>query len=122
MEKNKIEGASEVSGNPVTILVGICNLWKTSTPLNILLAFVCDQKIIMSIFFSVTDSNEDDLTMKLTEIIFLNDVISKHRATGAKVQMIMVSVESFLAQMIALGSYQFWLYITYINPLTSKSD
>ena len=47
----------------------------------------------VSIFFSVTDSNEDDLTMKLTEIIFLNDVISKHRATGAKVQMIMVSVE-----------------------------
>ena len=76
----------------------------------------------MSIFFLVTDSNEDDLTMKLTEIIFLNDVISKHRATGAKVQMIMVSVESFLAQMIALGSYQFWLYITYINPLTFKSD
>lgn len=34
-------------------------------------------------------SNEDDLTMKLTEIIFLNDVINKHRATGAKVQMIM---------------------------------
>ena len=44
-------------------------------------------------FFSVTDSNEDDLTMKLTEIIFLNDVINKHRATGAKVQMIMVSAE-----------------------------
>ena len=28
--------------------------------------------------------------MKLTEIIFLNDVITKHRATGAKMQMIMV--------------------------------
>ena len=35
-------------------------------------------------------SNEDDITMKLTEIIFLNDVITKHRATGAKIQMIMV--------------------------------
>ncbi|CAL9699297.1 unnamed protein product [Knipowitschia caucasica] len=34
-------------------------------------------------------TNEDDLTMKLTEIIFLNDVIKKHRATGAKTQMIM---------------------------------
>ena len=34
--------------------------------------------------------NEDDITMKLTEIIFLNDVIQKHRATGAKMQMIMV--------------------------------
>ena len=28
--------------------------------------------------------------MKLTEIVFLNDVIQKHRATGAKMQMIMV--------------------------------
>ncbi|XP_013774384.1 DNA-directed RNA polymerase III subunit RPC1-like [Limulus polyphemus] len=34
-------------------------------------------------------TNEDDLTMKLTEIIFLNDVIQKHRASGAKMQMIM---------------------------------
>ena len=28
--------------------------------------------------------------MKLTEIIFLNDVIQRHRSQGAKVQMIMV--------------------------------
>lgn len=27
--------------------------------------------------------------MKLTEIIFLNDVITKHRTAGAKMQMIM---------------------------------
>ncbi|XP_068111539.1 DNA-directed RNA polymerase III subunit RPC1 isoform X3 [Hyperolius riggenbachi] len=33
-------------------------------------------------------TNEDDLTMKLTEIIFLNDVIKKHRMSGAKTQMI----------------------------------
>ncbi|CAB4015852.1 DNA-directed RNA polymerase III subunit RPC1 [Paramuricea clavata] len=33
-------------------------------------------------------SNEDDVTMKLTEIIFLNDVIRKHRSGGAKIQMI----------------------------------
>ncbi|XP_049812819.1 DNA-directed RNA polymerase III subunit RPC1 [Schistocerca nitens] len=33
-------------------------------------------------------TNEDDLTMKLSEIIFINDVITKHRQTGAKVQMI----------------------------------
>ena len=44
-------------------------------------------------FFSVTDSYEDDLTRKLKDIISLNDIISKHRVTGAKVQMIMVSVE-----------------------------
>ena len=47
----------------------------------------------MVIFFYLF-SNEDDLTMKLTEIIFLNDVISKHRATGAKIQMIMVGINS----------------------------
>ena len=35
-------------------------------------------------------STEDDVTMKLTEIVFLNDVIQRHRAQGAKVQMIMV--------------------------------
>lgn len=36
-------------------------------------------------------TTEDDITMKLTEIIFLNDVIQKHRSQGAKVQMIMES-------------------------------
>ena len=34
--------------------------------------------------------NEDDLTVKLTEIIFLNDVIKKHQQAGAKMSMIMV--------------------------------
>ncbi|XP_071952923.1 DNA-directed RNA polymerase III subunit RPC1-like [Antedon mediterranea] len=34
-------------------------------------------------------TNEDDLTVKLTEIIFLNDVIKKHRQAGAKMAMIM---------------------------------
>nr|SVE78682.1 EOG090X00FC [Daphnia lumholtzi] len=34
-------------------------------------------------------TNEDDLTMKLTEIVFLNDVIVKHRLMGAKSQMIL---------------------------------
>nr|CAD7197843.1 unnamed protein product [Timema douglasi] len=33
-------------------------------------------------------TNEDDLTMKLSEIVFINDVIMKHRQSGAKVQMI----------------------------------
>ncbi|XP_071808638.1 DNA-directed RNA polymerase III subunit RPC1-like isoform X1 [Asterias amurensis] len=34
-------------------------------------------------------TNEDDLTVKLTEIIFLNDVIKKHQQAGAKMSMIM---------------------------------
>ena len=32
--------------------------------------------------------NEDDLTMKLSKVVFVNDVIMKHRQSGAKVQMI----------------------------------
>ena len=30
--------------------------------------------------------------MKLTEIVFLNDVIQRHRSQGAKVQLIMVGM------------------------------
>lgn len=37
-------------------------------------------------------SNEDDITIKMTEIILLSDIIMKHRATGAKMQMIMVRI------------------------------
>ncbi|CAG0896236.1 unnamed protein product, partial [Darwinula stevensoni] len=33
-------------------------------------------------------TNEDDVTMKLYEIIFINEVITKHRQQGAKIQMI----------------------------------
>ena len=32
-------------------------------------------------------TNEDNLTMKLSEILLINDVIRKHRQCGAKVQM-----------------------------------
>ena len=45
----------------------------------------------MITWVSCVHSTEDDVTMKLTEIIFLNDVIQKHRSQGAKVQIIMVS-------------------------------
>jgi len=33
-------------------------------------------------------TNEDDVTMKMTEIVFLNDVIMKHRQSGANSKMI----------------------------------
>ncbi|RWS14621.1 DNA-directed RNA polymerase III subunit RPC1-like protein, partial [Dinothrombium tinctorium] len=33
-------------------------------------------------------SNEDDLTIKLSEIIFVNDIIDKRKATGANISMI----------------------------------
>lgn len=48
---------------------------------------VCIRPSVVSDLKSGT--NEDDLTMKLTEIVFLNDVIVKHRLSGAKIQMIM---------------------------------
>ena len=35
-------------------------------------------------------TNEDDVTMKITEIVFLNDVIVKHRQSGATVKMLQV--------------------------------
>eukprot|EP01135_Chromosphaera_perkinsii_P006114 Nk52_evm1s403 gene=Nk52_evmTU1s403 len=34
-------------------------------------------------------SNEDDITMKMTEIIFINSIIKKHMMQGANIQMIM---------------------------------
>lgn len=46
-------------------------------------------------------TNEDDITMKLTEIIFMNNVIQKHKATGAKMQMIMEDWD-FLQLQVAL--------------------
>jgi DNA-directed RNA polymerase III subunit RPC1 len=48
---------------------------------------VCIRPSVVSDLKSGT--NEDDLTMKLTEIIFMNDVISKHRVSNAKSQMIL---------------------------------
>ncbi|EFX69638.1 hypothetical protein DAPPUDRAFT_62003, partial [Daphnia pulex] len=47
----------------------------------------CIRPSVMSDLKSGT--NEDDLTMKLTEIVFLNDVIVKHRLSGAKSQIIL---------------------------------
>jgi DNA-directed RNA polymerase III subunit RPC1 len=48
---------------------------------------VCIRPSVVSDLKSGT--NEDDLTMKLTEIIFMNDVIAKHRVSNAKSQMIL---------------------------------
>jgi len=44
------------------------------------------------IMWSHCHSTEDDVTMKLSEIVFLNDVIQKHRSTGAPVEMYMVAL------------------------------
>lgn len=42
---------------------------------------------ILQIFYCVAYSNEDDLTMKQSEILFINDVIKKHKLSGASVNM-----------------------------------
>ncbi|XP_064623865.1 DNA-directed RNA polymerase III subunit RPC1-like [Lineus longissimus] len=60
---------------------------------------ICIRPSVVSDLKSGT--NEDDITMKLTEIIFLNDVIEKHRASGAKMQMIMEDWD-FLQLQVAL--------------------
>ncbi|XP_064601918.1 DNA-directed RNA polymerase III subunit RPC1-like [Liolophura sinensis] len=60
---------------------------------------ICIRPSVVSDLKSGT--NEDDVTMKMTEIIFLNDVIQKHRATGAKMQMIMEDWD-FLQLQVAL--------------------
>ena len=46
--------------------------------------------------------------MKLTEIIFLNDVIQRHRSQGAKVQLIMVRT----CNSICVGD----VYLTHHSP------
>ncbi|BES88214.1 Hypothetical protein polymerase [Nesidiocoris tenuis] len=47
---------------------------------------ICIRPSVISELKSGT--NEDDLTMKLSEIVFINDVIMKHKLSGAKAQMI----------------------------------
>ena len=43
------------------------------------------------LLLSLFSSTEDDVTIKLRDIIFANDIIHRHRTTGAKVEMILVS-------------------------------
>ena len=45
---------------------------------------------VMDISDLKSGTNEDDVTMKITEIVFLNDVIVKHRSSGATVKMLQV--------------------------------
>ena len=54
--------------------------------------------------------NEDDITMKLTEIIFLNDVIQKHTASAAKMHLIMVSISALLHHFVLtdIDGDNFW--------------
>ena len=64
---------------------------KSSTPASMILTRLavpplCIRPSVVSDLKSGT--NEDDVTMKLTEIVFLNDVIMKHRQNGATVKMI----------------------------------
>ncbi|KAK3090302.1 hypothetical protein FSP39_010768 [Pinctada imbricata] len=65
----------------------------------ILVPPICIRPSVVSDLKSGT--NEDDITMKMTEILFLNDVIQKHKATGAKMSMIMEDWD-FLQLQVAL--------------------
>lgn len=62
-----------------------------SHPVNLLLTRipvppVCIRPSVVS--DGKSGSTEDDVTMKLTEILFLNEIIKKHRKDGARMQMI----------------------------------
>ena len=51
---------------------------------------------VMDISDLKSGTNEDDVTMKITEIVFLNDVIVKHRSSGATVKMLQVRHLTYL--------------------------
>jgi len=70
-------GMSIESGRPVDLILT-----------RILVPPLCIRPSVVS--DTQAGTTEDDVTMKLTEILFLNDVIQRHRSQGAKVQMIMV--------------------------------
>ncbi len=56
-------------------------------------------------------TNEDDVTMKLTEIVFLNDVIIKHRQNGATAKMIQVSAVTFGQNITLLPFFKYCISI-----------
>lgn len=66
---------SEAGGHP-------CNMLLKRIPV----PPVCIRPSVVSDVKAGT--NEDDITVKLTEILFLNEVIRKHRLSGAKMQII----------------------------------
>lgn len=49
-------------------------------------------------------TTEDDITMKLTEICFLNEVLTNHRESGAPVDRILEDWE-FIQMQCALGQW-----------------
>lgn len=53
---------------------------------NFVLCYNC--LVYFRLSLAIPGTNEDDLTMKLSEILLINDFISKHHASGAKAQMI----------------------------------
>ena len=71
----------------------------------------------MQVYDDISCSNEDDITMKLTEILFLNDVIQKHKSTGAKVNMIMVRWDLTVVPKAMLG----FIRVTFIVSLPVSS-
>ncbi|XP_076809232.1 DNA-directed RNA polymerase III subunit RPC1-like [Clavelina lepadiformis] len=102
-EMENLVGRAQEDLNPLVVLDLLKNIPDEDVPLLIMNANACRPEDLILTRLAVpplcirpsvvtdlkTGTNEDDLTMKLTEIIFLNDVIQKHKASGAKSQMIM---------------------------------
>ncbi|XP_012263608.2 DNA-directed RNA polymerase III subunit RPC1 [Athalia rosae] len=70
---------------PLLLMNPDCSLPKDLILTRIPVPPICIRPSIVSDVKAGT--NEDNLTMKLSEIVFINDVIQKHRQSGAKVQM-----------------------------------
>jgi DNA-directed RNA polymerase III subunit RPC1 len=67
---------------PVSIRPSVVSDLKAGT-----YVFYCSYEVlrVISLYFFLR--NEDDLTMRQSEIIFINDVIKKHKLSGASVNM-----------------------------------
>ncbi|XP_046612722.1 DNA-directed RNA polymerase III subunit RPC1 isoform X1 [Neodiprion virginianus] len=74
-----------VSDVPLLLMNPDCSLPKDLILTRIPVPPICIRPSVVSDVKAGT--NEDNLTMKLSEIVFINDVIQKHRQSGAKVQM-----------------------------------
>lgn len=85
-------------------------LIKNFRPEDLVISRICVPPACIrpSVINDLDASNEDDLTIKLSEIVFVNDVIAKRKASGAQMSM-MVEDWDFLQLHIAL----------YINSETS---
>lgn len=85
------------------LMMGVGN--NAATPKDLILSRIpvppiCIRPSVVSEIKAGT--TEDDITMKISEICFLNEVLTKHRESGGKIEMILEDWE-FIQMQCALG-------------------